>query len=410
MRKRWYVKDNGFVNYFGLQRFGTRSVLTHEVGLAILQGKWEKAVDLILSYRFDDNTQPLPNAHDSTPDSVTPVTEQSVTNSSTEQTNQQHKQQRPNKRWASGAEQHNACIDLWKSKLDADLVFKKYPHFRMTNEGLIIRSLSRSEDSSHDYSTAIVSLPRNTRSMYVHSYQSLLWNKLTTLRLKKYGFKVIPGDLILNPEANISNNSLDTLLAVDESESTDDVTTPMNSHLQDNSKDAKITCEPKLLVEEIDSNILIATDENLHKYTIFDVVLPLVGSKTKIPENETGRELERLLSEDNLTLESFRAREKAFVSYGSYRKIMVRPNNLKWTIEQYSNPYQNLVETDLDKLNKESASGDKMEADNRQSSPIKSDFSDEALIVSFELPPSSYATMCLRELMKKPSTDFNNRF
>jgi tRNA pseudouridine13 synthase len=138
----------------------------------------------------------------------------------------------------------------------------------------------------------------------------------------------------------------------------------------------------------------------------------LFGTKTRLPTNAVGKELERLLAEDNLILDSFRAREKAFISYGSYRKIMVRPANLEWCLKQYSNPHENLIDTDLDVLQGKgiTTTNDKKPEEKKQESTINSGSSDEALVVSFELPPSAYATMCLRELMKKPSTDFNNRF
>jgi tRNA pseudouridine13 synthase len=43
--------QDGFINYFGMQRFGTSSVSTYEIGKAILRCEWEKAVDLILGPR-----------------------------------------------------------------------------------------------------------------------------------------------------------------------------------------------------------------------------------------------------------------------------------------------------------------------------------------------------------------------
>lgn len=45
------LKVNGFINYFGLQRFGTTSVSTHAIGLALLQSKWSEAIDLLLNPR-----------------------------------------------------------------------------------------------------------------------------------------------------------------------------------------------------------------------------------------------------------------------------------------------------------------------------------------------------------------------
>jgi tRNA pseudouridine13 synthase len=51
-------KDFGFVNYYGLQRFGTRSLSTDAPGICMLAEKWEEAVDMILGDReegcFDD--------------------------------------------------------------------------------------------------------------------------------------------------------------------------------------------------------------------------------------------------------------------------------------------------------------------------------------------------------------------
>ena len=36
-----YAKENGFINYFGMQRFGNTSISTHTIGRAILRGDWE---------------------------------------------------------------------------------------------------------------------------------------------------------------------------------------------------------------------------------------------------------------------------------------------------------------------------------------------------------------------------------
>lgn len=33
-------------------------------------------------------------------------------------------------------------------------------------------------------------------TMYLHSYQSLIWNKVVSRRLIEFGLKVLPGDLV----------------------------------------------------------------------------------------------------------------------------------------------------------------------------------------------------------------------
>ncbi len=45
------MRDVGFINYFGMQRFGNSQVATHLVGRAILHSNWEETVDLILKPR-----------------------------------------------------------------------------------------------------------------------------------------------------------------------------------------------------------------------------------------------------------------------------------------------------------------------------------------------------------------------
>lgn len=45
---------------------------------------------------------------------------------------------------------------------------------------------------------ALLQIPRNLRSMYLHAVQSLLWNLAASHRVKEYGIdKVQLGDLVL---------------------------------------------------------------------------------------------------------------------------------------------------------------------------------------------------------------------
>lgn len=40
-------------------------------------------------------------------------------------------------------------------------------------------------------------IPRNNRLMYVHSYQSVVWNTMVSRRIDAFGLKAVEGDLIL---------------------------------------------------------------------------------------------------------------------------------------------------------------------------------------------------------------------
>ncbi|KAJ3140043.1 hypothetical protein HK100_010888 [Physocladia obscura] len=51
------LQKSGFINYYGMQRFGTRSISTHQVGLAMLAGSWGTAVDLIMMPKGDEKQE-----------------------------------------------------------------------------------------------------------------------------------------------------------------------------------------------------------------------------------------------------------------------------------------------------------------------------------------------------------------
>lgn len=45
------IRERGFINYYGMQRFGTAPMPTHAVGLALLRGEWALAAELLLAER-----------------------------------------------------------------------------------------------------------------------------------------------------------------------------------------------------------------------------------------------------------------------------------------------------------------------------------------------------------------------
>ena len=51
------LRESGFINYFGLQRFGTGAVPTHIVGKALLKKEYSKAVELILKARLGSHSK-----------------------------------------------------------------------------------------------------------------------------------------------------------------------------------------------------------------------------------------------------------------------------------------------------------------------------------------------------------------
>ena len=93
--------------------------------------------------------------------------------------------------------------------------------------------------------------------MYLHAYQSFIWNSCTTKRLQLYGYKPVVGDLV--KKANNVEKCPELKIA-------------MGRNFSDQENEA--------------ASVTLLTDKNLKEYTIEDVVLPLPGYNIIYPSNE----------------------------------------------------------------------------------------------------------------------------
>ena len=93
--------------------------------------------------------------------------------------------------------------------------------------------------------------------MYVHSWQSLLWNKIASWRIGELGRTVQVGDLVRKP-------------------------------MSKQSKEADECAEEEDKEKHCDggaSEIDFVTEDNISSYSIEDVLLPLPGWNVKLPNN-----------------------------------------------------------------------------------------------------------------------------
>jgi len=154
------IQKEGFINYFGEQRFG-HNLSSAMIGKAILLGNFMEAVKLMFS--------PL-ETEESTPN---PVEEAKKTFFFTQ--------------------------DIKKTQA-------LMPHHKV-RECLVLRTLNRYDYNEEGCVRAFLSLPYSARIFYLHSYCSYVWNQAVSKRIEKLGYDVVPGDLVLeNDEPRVLSN------------------------------------------------------------------------------------------------------------------------------------------------------------------------------------------------------------
>lgn len=307
------LSEKGFLNYYGLQRFGSScTVPTYEIGKALLRGNWKLAVELILKPRGDEPTD-LAEAR-----------------------------------------------KIWWETRNASKALKILRNKEKLIEGKLLLALSLCKPN--DYFTALEKIPRNTRLLYLHSYQSVLWNKVVSKRIKVFGLQPLPGDLVF-------------LNAGDENIANADVSDRDDTGTQDTMNDRK-------------NVVKVLLENEVEGVNVQDIVMPLPGHDIIYPENVTRDWYEDLLKMDGLSSVSLKQSVRKYSVGGAYRKMVVHPNKINWKTVQYNDPDKTLELSDLEKLNGTPAPDDDPGG------------SYKALILDFCLPSSTYATMALREILK----------
>jgi len=237
------ISSHGFINYFGTQRFGTGFIPTHIVGRAILQSKWTEVIDLIL--------QPRPGEK----------------------------------------EQATRARMLWKETQDPKKTLFALPSFLV-----IERTLLKAIQNGDTGLNAFCSIPVNMRLLYLHAYQSYIWNCVTSKRVE-YGLSPIIGDIV---------SVGDTFIHVNET--------------------------------------------NLSTFTIHDVVLPFPGHNIIYPKNSIFDYYKELMGADGLDPMGMKRNISLFSLPGSYRKVLTRCVSFQYSVHHYDEYTTQFRCSDLDKL------------------------------------------------------------
>ncbi|WKY06400.1 hypothetical protein Q1695_006528 [Nippostrongylus brasiliensis] len=224
------LSSSGFINYFGTQRFGSCGTSTAAVGKLILRRDWEAAVRLIL------NNDHLPGYLGTVGDAV--------------------------RCWLETGNASQALRFLKGGQAYASI------------EAIIFKCLARGGTWQKCITEA---LPINLRSLYVHAYQSLLWNKIVSRRIEEAG------------------------------------TAPRHDDVGHDGATLPDGASP------------------------FDIHIPLPG-KTSGAENYVSQWYNEMLSADGLTNSSFTSLEDRFALGETSRPMMIHPEDVKWKFIRYSDP------------------------------------------------------------------------
>lgn len=224
----------GFINYFGTQRFGSCGVSTANVGRAIIRKDWKEAVLTILGPR--DVNGSLGDA-----------------------------------------------LKTWQETGDANLALKELSGSQAfaSIESRILKALTKG-----DYRSALMCLSRSARSLYVHAFQSLLWNKIVSMRVRKYGLRVLKGDIDVH-------------------------------------------------------------GTELEEDDICKVALPLPSFEMKLPRNDTAKWYDELFKQTDIRPELFAAVERDYAVANVLRPIIVKAKDVDFEILHYCDPDTKL-QPDLD--------------------------------------------------------------
>ncbi len=351
----------GFINYYGLQRFGTFSTRTDTIGIKMLQGDFKGACDDILSYS----------------DKALAAAQEPFSNDNMISSDDRIRAE---------------ALYSFKSSGQGYPALDKLPR-KFSAESNIIRHLSSAQRAT-DYRGALQIIPRNLRLMYVHAYQSLVWNVVASERWKRWGDQVVQGDLVLVSEQQ--GKAGDTVEVDQVDESGEVVIHPAD---QDRSAAGEDQFER--------ARALSKKEAECGEYSIFDVVLPTPGFDILYPANALVDYYKSFMASERgggLDLHDMRRTWKDISLSGSYRKLLARPgSNWSYEIKGYSKDDEQLVETDLDKLQKKwKPEGDGVTGVNVKEQKVDDkDLRKLAVILKLQLGSSQYATMALRELMKQ---------
>ena len=269
------LKEKGTPNFFGLQRFGAIRFITHEVGLQILKRDYESAFWTYVAKPFEGENEEVRKIRE----------------------------------------------ELWNSR-DAKFGLRELPKY-LRYERNLLQKLREGKSEKE----ALLSLPENLKTMFIHAYQSYVFNRVLSERVKEFG----------------------SLKIVDKGDYVDFV------EFEDG-------------YYSFAEDYVRVTDYNAGRVNFLiekrrcALAIPLPGYETELGDDWISQKIKEVLEEDGIELSDFKHEYREFSSKGSYRSadILIEHTGLRF------------------------------------------DKAENSIVFEFFLPKGCYATVLLREFVKKP--------
>lgn len=150
------------------------------------------------------------------------------------------------------------------------------------------------------YYNAFQNIARNTRLIYVHGYQSYVWNRAVSERLRRFGRSVLVGDYVVKGE------DVDLLEVVEGEEADDQADDDKQEGAVAAVEESKEPAPTEKEAPRRTSPVIEVTEENIGEFTIADVVMPMIGHSIRLPKHpELAQIYTELLLKDGITLDHF---------------------------------------------------------------------------------------------------------
>ncbi|RZB29069.1 MAG: tRNA pseudouridine13 synthase [Candidatus Argoarchaeum ethanivorans] len=251
------VEVEGAPNFFGVQRFGEIRPITHLVGRAIIEGDFEQAVMIYLAKVYAGESEENQEA----------------------------------RKCLAETHDFNRCIKLYPKKLNHELA--------------MLHHLAKNPT---DYLGALAKLSENLQRMFVHAYQSYLFNLTLSRRIKQQIplNMATPGDIVCFKNA---------------------VGLPDTRRIQ------KVT----------DQNI--EGMNNLIKRGRAFITAPLFGYETHLATGIPGEIEQQVIEEQSIKLKDFNVRDATkYASKGLRREVLIHANRTyNVTLDELNSDYCKLI-------------------------------------------------------------------